>query len=689
MGDYLNSLPGVSVLDQGPGFNSVIIRGLAADPQNEGADSSPVSGVYFGETAISGFGVAGNSADIKLVDMERVEVLKGPQGTLYGAGAMGGVVRNIPAAPDLNEVQGSLHFGYSNTAEEGGDNNSIKGVVNIPLIEDVLAIRAVAYQFENSGYYKNVAASDPLTAASATAFSAVAVNRDDVGSDEVVGGRISALWQPTDDLSVSLSYLTQDTEQNGWGQADLELAGGFSQRRLNIRTNTTPPVYGQPDQQEGLQDDIEITNLTAQYNLGWGTVQSSTSWVDEESQHFRDLSGFFPPSYFPWSQPINYSASLFSEEIRLVSDLDGQWQFLVGMYYEEKETSFDNFGLFGGTDVTMNGFAPSQTLLIHNETDRDLKQYAIFGELSYDLTDQVSITFGGRIFDYDRDVVEQDFASAFSAGSPPSQLSGSENDSSFKVGVEYTPSESSLLYATWSEGFRLGYPVPAESLPASLCDPDGDDFYDGSNGISTGPRSIDNDFVENFELGAKFTLLDNRLTVNTAVYQINWQGIPITQVFDFCNATANAGEAQSRGVEFDVSYALNENLLVNISSSYVDAELTEDAPALGAFDGDRLPGSPKSNASLGLEYSFMVGSHDAYLRTDYTYVGGFYSNLQESGSEAGDYGKLNLKAGVAVDQIDIDIYINNLTNDDAITWVHQEGFPNERGNRLRPPKYRF
>ena len=193
MGDYLNSLPGVSVLDQGPGFNSVIIRGLAADPQNEGADSSPVSGVYFGETAISGFGVAGNSADIKLVDMERVEVLKGPQGTLYGAGAMGGVVRNIPAAPDLNEVQGSLHFGYSNTAEEGGDNNSIKGVVNIPLIEDVLAIRAVAYQFENSGYYKNVAASDPLTAASATAFSAVAVNRDDVGSDEVVGGRISAV----------------------------------------------------------------------------------------------------------------------------------------------------------------------------------------------------------------------------------------------------------------------------------------------------------------------------------------------------------------------------------------------------------------------------------------------------------------------------------------------------------------
>ena len=254
---------------------------------------------------------------------------------------------------------------------------------------------------------------------------------------------------------------------------------------------------------------------------------------------------------------------------------------------------------------------------------------------------------------------------------------------SLKVGVDYTPNDSTLLYASWSEGFRLGYPVPAESLPASLCDPDGDGFYDGSNGISIGPRLIESDFVENFELGSKFSLLDNRLTLNAAMYQIDWEGIPIAQTFDFCSATANAGAARSRGAELDVSYSINEHIFLNFSSSYIDAELTEDADALGAEKGDRLPGSARVNASLGIEYNFTLNGHDGYLRSDYAYVGGFYNNLQEQGTEIGDYKKLNMKAGIVINEFDINLYVNNLTNDDSITWIDTSGLPN-RGNRLRP-----
>ena len=239
-----------------------------------------------------------------------------------------------------------------------------------------------------------------------------------------------------------------------------------------------------------------------------------------------------------------------------------------------------------------------------------------------------------------------------------------------------------MIYATWSEGFRLGYPVAADTNPA--CDTDGDGFYDGSDGVSTGARSIDSDFVENFELGSKFSLLDNRLTVNGAVYQINWDGIPITRLFDFCSTSFNAGEARSRGVEVELSYSMNESWLLNFSSSFVDAELTEDAPALDASSGDRLPGSPKYNASLGVEYSFDLTGYDAYVRSDYSYVGGFYNNLQEEGIEIADYGKLNIKAGITINQFDIDVYIDNVTNDDSLTWIDTEGFPNERGNRLRP-----
>ncbi|MDB4308335.1 TonB-dependent receptor [Porticoccaceae bacterium] len=696
MGDYLSSLPGVTVLDQGPGFNTVVIRGLSARPQFEGVDSSPVSGVYFGETAVSGFGISGNSADIKLVDMERIEVLRGPQGTLYGAGAMGGVVRNIPKSPSLEEVEGKLQFGASSTADGGSNNNSSKGVINIPLIENVLAVRAVAYRFDNSGYYKNVAASDPVTVAASTAFSAVAINQDDIGSNEVTGGRVSVLWQPTDQLQVNLSYLSQDINQDGWGQADLDIAGGFSQRRFNVRTNTTPPDFGEPDQQEGFTDDIEITNLTVEYDFDWATVSSSTSLVDEVSQAHRDLSGFFG-SVYPWSQTQGFSGSLFSEEIRLSSSLEGPWQFLVGFYYEDRETGFENTGLFGGTDPALSsifGTTPGDIRLFHDKTERDLQQQAFFGELSYSLTETVKLTLGARVFDYDREVIKTTFDSAFNpGGAAPAKTDTTEKDTSFKAGVEYTPNDDTLLYATWSEGFRLGYPVAAiNGAQSALCDQTGpggvggpDGIYDGSNGVSTGERLIDSDFVENFELGAKLSLLDSRLTVNAAVYEINWEGIPIsTQFTDSCFALANAGEARSRGIEFDLAYGLSENLLINLSSSYVDAELTIDAPRVNGSKGDRLPGSANVNVSLGVEYQFMVASYDAYLRTDYAYVGGFYNNLKEEGLEAGDYNKLNIKLGVRIDQFDVDLYVDNLTNEDNLTWVDSEGFVVDRGNRLRP-----
>ena len=679
MGDYLSTLPGVTVLDQGPGFNSVVIRGLGAKPQSEGASSSPVTGVYFGETAISGFGIAGNSADIKLVDMHQIEVLRGPQGTLYGAGAMGGVVRNIPTAPNLEQVEGKLQVGFSNTGEEGGNNNITKGIINIPLIEDVLALRAVAYRFDTSGYYKNVAASDPVTLAAVAAHSAVAVDQDDIGSNEVTGGRISALWQPMDQLSINLSYLTQDTNQDGWGQAELDL-DGFSQRRLGVRSGKNPPYSG-AGQQEDLTDDIEITNLTIEYDLDWATVTSSTSRVDERSLINRDLSAFFGDT-FPFSQSIIYDASLISQEIRLTSSLDGPWEFLVGLYHEEKKTGFDSSNLFGGSDLSLNRFAPNEIFIGRRIDRRKLDQQAVFGELSYNISDEVKLTLGARVFDYDREfsITRQNADGSFTV---PGTTDSSENDASFKAGIEYTPNDEALLYASWSEGFRVGFPVAAESAARqTICDTDNDGFYDGSNGISTGDRLVASDFVENFELGAKLALLDDRLNVNTAVYEINWEGIPISQVFEFCFAIANAGEARSRGVELDVSYSFDENLLVNFSSSYVDAELTIDAPRIGGSKGDRLPGSARTNASLGLEYRFTIDRYDAYLRSDYSYVGGFYNNLQQMGTEAGDYSKVNIKAGITIDQFDIDLFVDNLTNDDSVSWVDSE-IPN-RGNRLKP-----
>ena len=305
MDDYLSTVPGASILDQGPGINSVVIRGLSANPQNEGDDSSPVSGVYFGDASIAGLSLFGNSADIKLVDMERIEVLRGPQGTLYGAGAMGGVVRNIPTAPNLEAIEGNLDLGYSSTGEEGGTNTQVKGVINIPLIEDTLAIRAVAYQFDDSGIYKNVAASHPAFSDAVMTSSAVAVDKDDVGNSDISGGRFSVLWQPTEGLTINASYLNQDVKQKGIGQADVETGSTWSQARYQVRDRNGRL------RDEGYEDEIEITSLAIDYDLGWATLSSATARVQEDFVRYIDFTHIRAP--YPNGQDFNVSSDVFSE----------------------------------------------------------------------------------------------------------------------------------------------------------------------------------------------------------------------------------------------------------------------------------------------------------------------------------------------------------------------------------------
>lgn len=687
MGDYLSALPGVNVLDQGPGFNSIIIRGVTLSPQNEGQiGNSPVSGAYFGETAISGLGLFGNASDIKLVDMERIEVLRGPQGTLYGDGAMGGAVRNIPAAPNLSQLEGELSAGYSNTGGEGDTNNVVKGVINIPIIRDTLAVRAVAYRFDNSGYYKNIAASDPLYSGLAATNSGKVLNTDDLGSNEVVGGRISVLWKPTDDLSINLSYLNQDIEQDGWAQTDLALSGSYLQRRFEVRTDANDTSHFEG---EGYIDNIELTNLIIEYDLGWATVLSSTSLVDEDVELTRELSALVAGNY-PWGQTFDPSSNLFSEEIRLASNFDGEMQFLMGFYYQEKGLRQVNGAFYSGTDLSLSSYLgltpPGDILLLSNALENETTQRSFFGEASYEISEQTKLTIGGRYFDYDRTRVDEFFASGLRPeGAAPVKIESSEDGVSLKAGLEYTPSDDSLYYATWSEGFRLGAPVrPPSSLTLASCDLDGDGNYDGSNGISLNQGAVESDTLESFEVGSKISLLNNRLTVNAAVYQTNWDGIPVNVTFrPLCGIILNVGEAKTRGVEFDTAYYWNENLHFNFSASYVDAKLTEDAPTLDAVKGDRLPGSSRFNASLGIEYAFYLSSYDAYVRSDYTYLGGFYNNLQEEGSEIGDYGKINVKAGISIAQFNIDLYVDNLTNEDELTWVDND-FADTRGNRLKP-----
>ena len=669
MDDYLRTVPGVSFQDRGAGQNAIVMRGIAVSPQTE----NEAVGVYFGETPTAGLsnaggGGGGGNLDIKMVDIERVEVLRGPQGTLYGSGSMGGTVRIIPKAPNLEEIEGSVSGRYSNTGEKGGDNTMVQGVINIPLIDDQLAVRAVAYQFDNSGYVENVAASsDPAVNAllgSAKSLGGTGVNRDDIGSDEYTGFRVTTLWKPTDVLDVTLSYTNQEIEQRGIPEVDLTL-GEFEQARLQVRSGGS----------EGLSNDVDIINLAANYQTSMGTLTSSTSWIDYNQLTQIDLSFIFG---IPADAEGKKSVDNFVQELRFTSDFEGPFQLLAGLYYEDRESSRD-FNFTSTDDPLQTSPFFARQIFVDNVT-----QKAVFGELSYQLTEQLTATVGGRYFDYDQD------GPVTSIGLFGDSFTPNKNDdsgSTYKFNLSYTPSDDVLVFGQWAEGFRLG--APQTSFP-STCDADGNGLAELPDGSEIAiPDSVAPDELENFELGVKTSLADNRLTLNASVYRINWDGIPVqTTLACAFGAIINAGESKSEGVEIEAQFLLSDSLRLDVSASYNDTVLTDDAPGLGAgaVDGADLPGSADINLSVGLEYGFTLANADSFVRLDYAYIGEYFSNFTETGQNSGDYNTLSLKFGATFDQFTTDIFINNLTDADDFTWTEgvysQFGF--SRAYQLRP-----
>jgi len=680
MDDYLHTIPGVSLVSVGAGANSIIMRGLSVNPDLDGNNVGPLAGLYFGDTPLSGLGAVGGQADVKLVDMERIEILKGPQGTLYGAGAMGGVVRNIPASPDLEGFSGNVTTHLSNTARLGGTNSDIQAMVNVPLVRDELAIRAVGYHFDVSGFYRNISAVDPFATAIADSLTAGVTIQDDIGAETYTGGRISLLWKPDDKFSVQVSYLHQEIDQFGRGNADTRLGDGYEQSRFQVSAGSSLLTADAPITPESMKDILKIASATIEYDLGWAELVSATSYVKEKTFLQRDGAAFFSPTG-PWSQNGFYEGKGLSEELRLHSQFDGAFQFVAGYYFEKREAGFSFANFFGGADNSLRpeawGFGQ-----ITADVYREDIQHALFGEVSYDLNDSLKVTAGARGFDIKKKADSVTDFDTFAGNMTNTETSAS--DVSWKAGVDYRPNDDMLFFGLWSQGFRLGDIRDANTQPT--CDTDGDGFFDDFPNISTGVGSLDSDSIDNYELGSKLTMLDGRLLVNTSIYQMNWKDIPVTAVMGCGRAvTLAAGEARTRGVEFETSYYINSSFKLDVSASYVKAKITEGGTGVGQT-GDRLAGAPEFSTRIGLAYDFELAGNDAYIQGDYAYTGNYYAQVGEQGPKLGDYGLINLNMGVRLGNVDLSVYAKNLTNEDDLTsaQVIFLNTPFQRHSRLRP-----
>ncbi len=683
-GDYLRGVPGANQVEASYGGQAIIIRGLETNTIGQSYRGGSTTATYFGEApTTNSAGLLASNVDIKLVDIERVEVLRGPQGTAFGNSSMGGAVRTIPVAPKLEGFEGRLAAGYSVTGGTGDPNDTFQAVVNLPLISGRLALRAVAYQFSDSGYYRNRAGSDPAFQAgfvAANGLQAFATDEDHVGAYRVTGGRISALLQATDKLRFTLTYLTQKNETDGWQGST---SGTYEQLLPRVA-----PEYVRRGQTGGLYDSrVDIANAVGEYDLGWADLLATFSHIKGGTEYAFPYTVFFP----------TWAASALridphrenSGEVRLATKLGGAWEALAGLYADKHYDSDTSDAVWHGDPAT-NFFAPGQRFLSDYFEQRDLKQKAAFGEVSWKFLPRFTLTAGARFYKYERKF--QVDATGPLNGAAPIHTRGDndESGSTFRANLSYKITEDALAYAGWAQGFRVGR--PQSGVPAGLCDLDNDGVLDGSGITIESTRKVDSDSVDSYEVGGKFAAFDRRLTIEAAAFRMEWTGMPVTVLTNVFSPTCvssfitNAGEALSQGVELQMSFPATDTLRVDFGGSYIDAHLTTDVPAQGFKAGDPLPGAPKLNANVGVQQDFHIAGHPAFVRSDAIYLGSFYGDVQQSPfTKAGEYVKVDATARVRINNFNVDLYIRNLTNEDAYVFRGAYSYTGaDWGYQMRP-----
>lgn len=632
MDDYARLVPGLSISDREPGGTTVVFRGVASSGLQFGAVSS--SGMYLDEQPIT---QSGRSPDPRLIDVERIEALRGPQGSLYGASSQSGTLRVITNKANSEGFDAWAEAQLLST-NSGGTGHDLSAMVNVPLVADKLALRIVGFTAEDAGFIDRV-----LSPSQGGTFDNADVVQKDVNKSETTGGRASLRWDATENVNLTLGAIFQNAKASGHGDVNLDV-GDLNQVRFS---------------DEGMDDDWYQTALTLNAALPFGDATVSASYFDRDFRYEADATDYD----FAFNQnAINYGAVVYdfggdprgiatnhertkitTFEARLASKAgsESRWGWLVGAFYSEEKghTEFDSyingyadtpsFAAFSAyeTYLTGNPLAPTDHWFL-GRYDADLEQTAVFGELSFDVTENFTITAGGRWFDYDRSISQQqrqpEGFSGFTLldGNQRSQ----EDGTVVKFNATYRFDSDSLIYATYSEGFRVGGTNPLK--PASAL-----------------PPAYQSDTLENYEVGSKNEWFNNRFRVNVSAYYMKWNDFAV-QIEDpqpavFQLGFVNLPTAEIKGVEAEFAFSVTDAWLIDGMLAYNDAS-TAEASVLSVTDDDgevyefsvaegaRLPLTPQWSGNLGLEFSpqvEMLGGKP-YFRFDYSYVGSSVNSLE-------------------------------------------------------------
>jgi iron complex outermembrane receptor protein len=615
--DYATSVPGFVVAPVGVGEQQLAIRGITTSGFTLPTVAVTIDGVPYGGLI--------DVPDIDPGDLARIEVLRGPQGTLYGASSMGGLVNFITKDPSLMGYSGSLQMGTNVIRNGSGAGYNLRGSANLP-VNDITALRVSGYSYTTPGYLDN-----PVR------------NLQGVNRTDAYGGRATLLFQPLEAVSIRFSALYDHIDRRGSNEVDVPTAG-FSQTLGlgDLQQNYMPGVGGQ-------RTEIQAYSLTLNADLGPVKLVSLSGYnnvYDPSSYDATDFFGADAQKHFGVNGSASYAFThykKFTEELRLSGSLGGRFDWLAGGFYSH--TKLYGFQDIAANDPATGRYVGADFLIIYPRT---YEEVAGFVNLTYHFTDRFDVQFGGRESqDQERDAPET-LAGPFIGPTPSVSpaFSSKENAFTYLVTPRLKLSRDLMVYARFASGFRPGGP------------------NQHGEGI---PPAYQPDKTQNYELGAKGDLFDNALSIDASLYYIKWKDIQIqensAQTLAF---TSNGSGAKSEGVE--VSFTLRPTKGLSISGwyAYDNAVLTQAFPANSPFrglPGDRLPLSSRNSGSLTAEYDFaLTDSASAFLGATERFVGdrvGVFTSTAQRQALPG-YQLTDLRAGVKQGSWTTTLYVNNL-----------------------------
>lgn len=742
MADLAHSMAGINYTDKGPfgGVNgaNLIIRGLNSETTSGlPAAASPVVppvATYVDDTPLF--------FALQLQDLERVEILRGPQGTLYGSGSLGGTIKFVQHAPDLTGFDAKVDATVSGTAHTHQPNEAVNGMLNLPFA-DTLAVRLNAGWSRDAGFidqpnlFRLDSAGVPVAANPGDLFSPpVIYGKTGVNTYDYQSARIAVLWKPNDDFHAQLSYYYQLARASGFPYAATSTAafnepispatqpsGDFSDPALAPQLFDAPVPPGVDrlsDAEYGItrtRDHVDLAALTMEYDLGFATLTSNTSWAhhvndttaDETHEYinfffFQSLYGQFPRTFVKGIEGLDDKP--ITQELRLASKGGERFDWVAGLFYNHQQTDivehdfipgyldFYNacqaiYGQSAGDGTVPSYCGVGETAygifdsvagipIVKDQAyigdfETTFKDIAAYGELTWHLTDALSLTGGARVFKQTVTVSQQtgllyDGGPFFGPDAPIANLTLSNDwrKALWKINLSYKLDPSNLVYATWSQGFRRG---GVNALPPT----------EPGIGYTTPPAltHLSPDTADNYEIGAKGTI-GKWLKYSGAFFWIDWhnvqEGLQLTPLV--LPASLNIGEATSKGFESEIDALLTSHLEVQLDYTYDQTRLTELNPlfvqpntsAPPPAVGSPLPGTPKSSIALGLQYAnIKIAGGELLFGVNAHYQSAVLPSLSATVPIVGGYTMLDARVSFTTDHWSATLFGRNLTDNLGIT----------------------